>query len=323
MMMVQGFMKRVFGRHGSEDCILNLRSGELVEVRTKSEIATTLDEGNTLEGLPFIDEMWKFCEERFVVLKRVEKTVVEGVGMRRMRSAVILNGVTCDGTAHGHCRRSCHLFWKEIWLRRVTERSCKSPLLQGTLGSSSSTGLESGVGKGNPFSCQSTKHLKATSSLPVLDIRRYLLDIRSRTFGPVERLWSLLISLKLAVLELLCDENISAHTLRGNLKRTPTISLGLEPGEIVEVKSKGEILATLDFKGRNRGLEFNLEMLKYCGEKHTVLKRLDKMIIEQTGRMRQIANTVILEDVTCDGKAHGGCQRTCYCLWREIWLKRI
>jgi hypothetical protein len=30
-----------------------------------------------------------------------------------------------------------------------------------------------------------------------------------------------------------------------------------------------------------------------------------------------------LEGVTCDGKAHSGCPRTCYCLWREIWLERI
>jgi hypothetical protein len=321
-MMVQSPLKQVFRRHGSEDYILNLKSGELVEVRTQSEIAATLGKDGTLDGLPFVDEMWKFCNRRFTVLKPVEKIVVEGVGIRRIRNVVILKGATCDGTAHGDCKRSCNLFWKEAWLKRVMDSPCSNQLLQDPLIPSNSAGFEVS-GKGNVFSCQSTKLLDATSSLPFFDVRRYLLDIKSRTFRPIERLWLLLVTLRLAVLELLSQENTFAHTLRGKLTRTPVLVLGLKPGEIVEVKSKKEILATLDSRGRNRGLEFNLEMLKYCGGRYKVLKRLDRMINEQTGKMRQIANTVLLEDVTCDGKASGGCQRTCYCLWREIWLKRV
>jgi hypothetical protein len=33
---------------------------------------------------------------------------------------VLLDGVMCDGTEHGGCDRSCFLFWREEWLKRVT-----------------------------------------------------------------------------------------------------------------------------------------------------------------------------------------------------------
>ena len=111
------------------------------------------------------------------------------------------------------------------------------------------------------------------------------------------------------------------NKFRGDLRRTPAISLDLQPGDFVKIKTKEEILRTLDRLGRNRGLEFTPEMEKYCGKTFHVLKRLDRMITDQ-GVMRQISNTVLLEGVTCDGKAHGGCPRNCFCLWREIWLER-
>lgn len=171
------------------------------------------------------------------------------------------------------------------------------------------------------FSCQSTNIIKATSPLPIWDIRRYIWDMTSGTFKLLERMRALLISLNFKVQEFLVEKkHVSFH---GKCRRTPTVSLNLQPGELAEVKSKEEILATLDFRGRNRGLGFMPEMLKYCGRRYRVLKRFDKMINEQTGKMRQIANTVILEGVICDGKAHGGCQRTCYGFWREVWLKRV
>lgn len=111
--------------------------------------------------------------------------------------------------------------------------------------------------------------------------------------------------------------------LHGKLSKTPTILLKIQPGDVVEVKKKEEISATLDFKGKNRGLLFHKELLRYCGGKYRILKKIDSMINESTGKIMQLKNTVILEGVTCDGKFHGNCQRTCYCLWREIWLKKI
>lgn len=177
--------------------------------------------------------------------------------------------------------------------------------------------------KERTFSCQSVNLVRA-SSAAIWDIQQHIWEMSLRERGklkPLKFIHMLLSSLSFKIRKFSGLRN--RYILSGTLKRTPTASLNLQPGELVEVKRKEEILATLDFDGRNRGLGFDPEMQKYCGGRYRVLKRLDNMINEETGQMRQIANTVILEGVVCNGEFHGGCQRTCYCLWREIWLKRV
>lgn len=101
-------------------------------------------------------------------------------------------------------------------------------------------------------------------------------------------------------------------------------NLDLKSGDLVEVRSSKEIFATLDVKGKFKGLTFTPEMAKFCGKRFRVYKKLDKIIIEATGELRKLKSpTVILEGVFCDGKAHGGCDRSCFCFWREAWLRRI
>ena len=83
--------------------------------------------------------------------------------------------------------------------------------------------------------------------------------------------------------------------------KTPYKSLELKPGEIVQVKNIEEILKTLNWKGRNRGLYYDMngEMLKYCNKKVKVLKRVRKVIDEKTGKLTVLKNeSVILEG--CD-----------------------
>jgi hypothetical protein len=100
--------------------------------------------------------------------------------------------------------------------------------------------------------------------------------------------------------------------------------LQLKPGEWVEVRSPKEIFATLDSQGKSKGLRFTPEMLKFCGKRFRVYKTLGKILLEATGELRKIKTpTVLLEGVFCDGKAHGGCDRSCFCFWREAWLKRV
>ena len=105
-------------------------------------------------------------------------------------------------------------------------------------------------------------------------------------------------------------------------KSTIPSVLKLKKGELIEVRSEKEILATLDGSGKYKGLSLLPEMLKFCGKKLRVLKRTKNYIVEGKG-MRILKNTVILDGGFCDGSWHGGCDRTCYCLWREKWLKRI
>ena len=107
-------------------------------------------------------------------------------------------------------------------------------------------------------------------------------------------------------------------------KRIQSNDLNLQPGEWVEVRSAKEIFTTLDKKGKLKGLAFTPEMVEYCGKKFRVYKRLSQIIIEATGELRAIKSpTVLLEGVFCSGKAHGNCDRSCFCFWREAWLRRL
>lgn len=97
----------------------------------------------------------------------------------------------------------------------------------------------------------------------------------------------------------------------------------LRAGDLVEVKSKDEILATLDEQGALDQLPFMPEMLQYCGKQLKVFKRAHKTCdtIEYTGS-RWMKNAVHLEGVRCDGSSHGGCQAGCLMFWKESWLRQ-
>jgi hypothetical protein len=100
-------------------------------------------------------------------------------------------------------------------------------------------------------------------------------------------------------------------------------ALGLQPGDLVEVKSEEEIRRTLDATGKNRGLGFMPEMWEYCGQRGKVFKRVEKVCLEHAPRtVRSMKNTVILEGAFCKGSGIG-CDRACFYFWREIWLRRI
>ena len=38
---------------------------------------------------------------------------------------------------------------------------------------------------------------------------------------------------------------------------------------------------------------------------------------------RRMDSTVYLEDLRCDGSAHGGCQAGCKLYWKDAWLRRV
>jgi hypothetical protein len=104
------------------DELLSLQPGELVEVKSENEIRRTLDQNAQNRGLAFTPEMRKYCGQRLRVFKRVERICMEGIPgeMRQLRNTVILEGAICDGGSRS-CDRSCFFFWREVWLRRVTD----------------------------------------------------------------------------------------------------------------------------------------------------------------------------------------------------------
>jgi len=98
----------------------------------------------------------------------------------------------------------------------------------------------------------------------------------------------------------------------------------LGAGDWVEVRSKAEILATLDANGRLDNLPFMPEMFEYCGQRFRVWKRAHKTCdtVNRTGG-RRLSDAVHLENARCSGKAHGGCEAACLLFWKEAWLKRV
>jgi hypothetical protein len=94
-------------------------------------------------------------------------------------------------------------------------------------------------------------------------------------------------------------------------------------GDLVEVRSKEEILATLDQYGCMDGMPFMPEMLQYCGRRFRVGAVAHKTCdtARQTWTGRRLQATVHLAGLRCDGLAHGGCQAECNLFWKDEWLK--
>ena len=94
-------------------------------------------------------------------------------------------------------------------------------------------------------------------------------------------------------------------------------------GDLVEVCSKEEILATLDDRGCVEGMPFMPEMLQFCGRRFRVRAVAHKTCTPGRGhnRGRRIDATVHLENLRCDGSAHGGCEADCTLFWKDCWLK--
>jgi hypothetical protein len=68
-------------------------------------------------------------------------------------------------------------------------------------------------------------------------------------------------------------------------------------------------------------------MVRYSGQTHRVLARVEKIVNEQTGKMMRLPNDcLILEDVICQSECSSYrlfCPRSIYPYWREIWLRQL
>jgi hypothetical protein len=100
-------------------------------------------------------------------------------------------------------------------------------------------------------------------------------------------------------------------------------NLNLQAGEWVTVKNAEEIGATLNPDGINCGLAFRPNMAEAIGGRYQVAFPVQKIILEQTGKMVHLANTVALKGVVCQGVCAANCPRAEYLYWRESWLRRV
>jgi hypothetical protein len=101
----------------------------------------------------------------------------------------------------------------------------------------------------------------------------------------------------------------------------------LRAGDVVEVRSSQEILATLDAEASLDALPFMPEMIQYAGKRFTVSHRVEKICdtVKESGppQSRRMRDTVLLDDLRCDGSGHDGCQAGCRIYWKESWLRRV
>jgi hypothetical protein len=334
------------------------RAGDWVRVRSREEILRTLDERGALDALPFMPEMLRFCGQRLQVAASAHKTcdTVHGSGGRRMRAAVHLEEARCDGSGHGGCQARCLIFWKEAWLEPAADAApdraapARLPSASGARAGCDAVALERATcDRSDPasptYSCQATRLFEATTALAPWSPMQYVDDVRSGNIAWREALKLL----SLAVLydlrrvgigyRLFCALYEWAHRwlmgspspyLHGTIPaggRTPALELGLQPGEYAEVRSVKEIAATLNERNRNRGMIFDKEAVRYCGQRFRVLDRVRRIVNETTGKMIELPNpSVILEGTYCTGRYSERrllCPRRIVPYWREAWLRRV
>jgi hypothetical protein len=324
-----------------------LRVGDLVEVRSEAEILATLDEHGMLESLPFMSEMLPLCGQRFRVDKLAQKAcdTIDWTGLHRMTDAVHLADVRCDGSGHGGCQAGCLIYWKTSWLRKVDaqSRSPEESPLPGEpsasarallLAASRRENVAEPGGREPLFVCQATELMRAAPEvIPPYELRQYVDDVRSGNAGLPKVLRAVLVgvfntyqrlSRRLLPAFLRIRGGSRYPFVLGRLSSTPHGTLGLSPGDLVRVRTKDEIVATLDASNRNRGLSFDVEMVKYCGRTARVHRRVDQIIDEKTGEMiRMKFPCIILEGMTCAGDFHRCCPRAVHSYWREVWLERV
>lgn len=97
----------------------------------------------------------------------------------------------------------------------------------------------------------------------------------------------------------------------------------LRVGDLVQVRSKEEILRSLDAMGRLDDLPFMPQMFQYCGQRFKVYKRAHKTCDTVNGTAGRWLPDGIHLDLRCDGKAYGNCQAACLIFWKEAWLKQV
>lgn len=299
-----------------------LRPGDLVQVKSPEEILRTLDENGSVDRLPFMPEMVELCGKTFRVARRVLKTCYYGEtnGMRKFRGddVVFLEGVRCSGADHDGCQKACMIFWREAWLRRV--ENVDMPSVAQPDGTDQLRSRLKTLKSPTKYFCQASEILNATTDLSRWDrIGKCSDEVRAGNCSALA-----MVGRVASWLFWRLRRKLFGHYPRGNNQRTPADSLRLQAGEWVEVKPVASIAQTLDQRAHNRGLYFTPDMRRFCGQHRQVDRPLEKIIVDGTGEMRKIHNTVYLKGGLCGCVyALGGCPRGEFSYWREIWLQRV
>lgn len=328
---------------------LKLRAGDLIEVKSSTEIFATLDSTACLDGMPFMPEMLRFCGQQMRVAKVAHKTCDTKCksGGRSIADCVHLEDSRCSGADHGRCQAFCNLFWKTDWLRKpgAPERASAAPAVPRLDAAALARTTRIETPQGPRYRCQATQILEASRPLAWWEPWQYWRDVTSgnvsllhaarilvlswfaawRRYGYPYRLsrWAYAWAHRLLIGG---EPPFAPHGFPFPAK-SPTGDIGLKVGERVRVKPHHEILATLNSGSRNRGLWFDAEMVPFCGGEHRITHRVGRIINERTGEMMPMKGScLILDGVVCRSAYSARrlfCPRAIPPYWREIWLERI
>jgi hypothetical protein len=316
------------------------RAGDWVKVNSAEEILGTLDDRCRLDGLPFMPEMLQYCGKSFRISKSAHKTcdTIKTSRMVWMPGAVHLEGLRCGGTAHGGCQALCLLFWKTEWLTPLQGAAAGARLASGDEQQShndgaylalsrSTTAAGSSTSHETIYTCQATDILGATTPISWWNPRQYVWDLATGNigFGAFFRFvglaaWNMFVRWR--------RSDASYPNVAGLAEEPVQMEqMDLKPGELVEIRSRDEIMRTIGANRKHKGLWFDVEMEAFCGGRYRVLSRVKKIVNEKTGKMIHFArDCLILENVSCGGcrsKDRLFCPRAIYPYWREGWLKRV
>lgn len=318
-----------------------LRPGDLVMVRDAPEIRTTLDAQGKLDEIPFMPEMLAHCGHVLMVDRRVDKINdwIAGNDIRRMKNVVTLVNVRCSGAEHGGCQAACQILWNERWLRRWPNTDQAAPESMARVGVSEGTSRQDElsasltvavrhqvIGQGataTKYTCQITELPRASTIMSKWDIRQDLRPLLNGNLSIDAFLIAMLTSVFNAVQVLRGGSSYPVTAPQLDSGPTPVTQLNLRPGEKVRVRSKHEIGLTL-VKNHNRGMWFGREIQRHCGRQYTVRSRIDRIIDERSGELRELKTPgIILDRVTGTGEYLRFCAQNEYVFWREIWLERV
>jgi hypothetical protein len=97
-----------------------------------------------------------------------------------------------------------------------------------------------------------------------------------------------------------------------------------QAGDLVRVRSREEIQATLDPFKELKGCAFLPDMYRYAGTQQRVLKSMQNFMDERDYKLKKVRGVILLENIVCNGApAFGPCDRCCFLFWREEWLEKI
>jgi len=291
--------------------------GDRVYVKSKEEILESLGSDNKKDGCLFMEGMFSFCGQPQQIIKTVRHFFDEyRFRLYKTKATLyILKGSICDGTDESfdrQCDRSCYYLWHEDWL---TDAPSSVPSRE----NANHAKILRTPTKGAISSVQEIPFCQLTNISDVARRNSWLndiLQIRTKVLRTLKRAlraqWNRMAR-KLS-------SPISAEYLKKDIPEP------IREGDIVRVKSQGEILQLLDDRSTYKRLFFIHEMYEFCNKEYQVLKVIDSFYDEAKKKMARCKNTVMLEGVTCSGRQRlymAACDRQCFFFWHRDWLDKV